>query len=70
MIYRDQGYGLRELLIRPYSIHEIVVNAERQNFNIMSALRVTVEWGFNKTIKEYAFLDLKKKKSENFTPAE
>ncbi|KAJ8912366.1 hypothetical protein NQ315_014733 [Exocentrus adspersus] len=61
VIYGDQGYGLRELLIRPFSQNEIAINPERQHFNnTMSVLRVSVEWGFSKIITEFAFLDLKK----------
>lgn len=58
IIYRDQGYDLRKLLLRPVSPAEITINPERQNFNnAMSVLRVVVEWGFNKIIKEFLFVD-------------
>ncbi|KAJ8914165.1 hypothetical protein NQ315_016244 [Exocentrus adspersus] len=61
VIYGDQGYGLRQLLIRPFTQHEVANNVNRQHFNnAMSSLRVSVEWGFNKIIKEFAFLDFKK----------
>lgn len=61
VIYGDKGYSLRELLLRPYTEQQIVGNPERQQFNIaMSSLRVAVEWGFQKIIQEFAFLDLKK----------
>lgn len=60
-IYGDQGYGLRELLLRPYTEHEILVDPNRQNFNnAMRALRISVEWGFNKVLQLFAFLDFKK----------
>lgn len=61
VIYGDQGYSLRELLIRPYSEREVEGHPERGNFNtIMSSLRVAVEWGFQKILSEFAFLDFKK----------
>lgn len=61
VIYGDQGYSLRELLIRPYSQQQIAGNPDRQIFNnILSNLRVSVEWGFGKIIQEFAFLDFKK----------
>lgn len=61
VIFGDKGYSLRELLIRPYTEIQMIGHPERQNFNaIMSQLRIAVEWGFNKIIKEFAFLDLKK----------
>lgn len=60
-IYGDQGYGLRELLLRPYTENEILHNPDRQHFNnSMRALRVSVEWGFNKIIQLFAFLDFNK----------
>lgn len=61
VIYGDKGYGLRQLLLRPYTEHEIVGHPERQQFNTtMSSLRIAVEWGFQKILQEFAFLDFKK----------
>lgn len=61
LIYGDQGYSLRELLITPFSQHQIAGHPERQHFNnVMSSLRVSVEWGFGKILQEFSFLDLKK----------
>lgn len=61
LIYGDQGYGLRELLLRPYTQHEIGIDPARQLFNnAMRSLRISVEWGFNKIIQIFAFLDFKK----------
>ncbi|XP_072380479.1 uncharacterized protein [Diabrotica undecimpunctata] len=60
-LYGDQAYGLRELLLRPYTEHEIRGNQQRQQFNTsMRGLRVAVEWGFGKVIQNFAFLDFKK----------
>lgn len=61
VLYGDQAYGLRELRLRPYSENEVARNPDRQDFNnAMRALRISVEWGFNKFIQEFAFLDFKK----------
>lgn len=61
VVYGDQAYGLRELLIRPYTEQELLGHPERQHFNTsMGILRIAVEWGFNKIIQEFAFLDFKK----------
>lgn len=61
VLYGDQAYGLRQLLLRPYSEHEIGINPERQNFNnLMTVLRVSVEWGFNTIIQNFAFVDFRK----------
>ncbi|XP_072375397.1 uncharacterized protein [Diabrotica undecimpunctata] len=61
VIYGDKGYSLRELLLQSYTENEVVGNPARQQFNTeMSRLRIAVEWGFNKIIQEFAFLDFKK----------
>lgn len=61
LLYGDEGYGLRELLMRPYSIHEVQMDPFRQEFNNrMKVLRVSVEWGFSKVVQYFAFVDFKK----------
>ncbi|KAK5648198.1 hypothetical protein RI129_003090 [Pyrocoelia pectoralis] len=61
VLYGDQAYGLQELLIRPYTEHEIGIDQLRQDFNNhMRVLRVSVEWGFGKILQLFAFLDFKK----------
>lgn len=68
VIYGDKGYSLRELLLRPYTEQEVVRNPQRQEFNnIMSSLRVAVEWGFQKVVQEFAFVDFKKKPEDIVT---
>lgn len=58
VLYGDQGYGIRELLLVPYANPE---NEEQHNFNVnMSTVRVSVEWGFQKVLSEFAFVDFKK----------
>lgn len=61
VLYGDEGYGLRDLLIRPFTQHEINLDPNRQIFNNnMRAMRVTVEWGFGKVVQLFAFLDFRK----------
>lgn len=58
VLYGDQGYGIRELLLVPYANP---VTQEQHDFNVsMSAMRVSVEWGFQKVLSEFAFVDFKK----------
>lgn len=60
VVYGDQAYGIRELLLCPYPGRGI--NQAQQNFNTsMSVVRQAVEWGFQKIFAEFAFLDLKRK---------
>lgn len=59
VIFGDQAYGIRELLLCPYPGRAL--NEAQQNFNLtMSRVRQAVEWGFQKIIMEFAFLDFKK----------
>lgn len=57
ILYGDQAYGIKELLWAPYA-NRINMEPHQQQFNnLMKRLRLTVEWGFQKTIAEFAFLD-------------
>ncbi|KAG5884470.1 hypothetical protein JTB14_019008 [Gonioctena quinquepunctata] len=59
VIYGDQAYGIRELLLCPYPGQAL--NEAQQNFNLtMSRERQAAEWGFQKIVTEFAFLDFKK----------
>lgn len=59
VLFGDQAYGIRELLLCPFPGRGI--NEEQQNFNTsMSVVRQAVEWSFGKIISEFAFLDFKK----------
>lgn len=59
VLYGDSAYPIRELLLRPYSGH--LVTPDGINFNhVMSRVRQSVEWGFGKIVREFAFLDFKK----------
>lgn len=59
VVYGDQAYGIRDLLLCPYPGQ--VLNNVQQEFNrSMSLVRQAVEWGFQKIISLFAFLDYKK----------
>lgn len=59
VIYGDQAYGIRELLLCPYPGGG--ANAVQAHFNAsMKTVREAVEWSFGKTIRDFAFLDFKK----------
>ncbi|CAN7991473.1 unnamed protein product [Ixodes hexagonus] len=58
-IYGDSAYPLRPLLMRPYAGASL--SQEQELFNKgMSTVWQAVEWGFGKTVAEFAFLDFKK----------
>lgn len=58
-VYGDLGYPLRRYLIVPYK-EENLTEAEQSFNSRMSKVRESVEWGFNKVIQLFAFLDFKK----------
>lgn len=60
IIYGDQAYGMRELLWAPYGNRANMEPYQVQFNNAMKSLRLTVEWGFQKTISNFAFLDFRK----------
>lgn len=57
-LYADCGYPLRKFLITPFkgtqNRNEIKVNKQ------MSALRISIEWGFSKILQLFPFVDYKK----------
>lgn len=59
VIYGDPAYPLLPLIMKPYG--GTVLTSAQQAFNHgMSTVRQAVEWGFGKTVNEFAFLDFKK----------
>nr|CAH7726108.1 unnamed protein product [Callosobruchus chinensis] len=59
VIYGDQAYGIRELILCPFP--GLNLNPEQEMFNnSMSTVREAVEWIFGKVIAEFAFVDFKK----------
>lgn len=60
VLYGDQAYGIRELLLCPYPTRQNMA-PDHQEFNTqMSNVRTAVEWGFGKIVSEFAFMDFKK----------
>lgn len=59
VLYGDQAYPLMDLLMCPYAGQNLEVQQQAFN-NSMATLRTSVEWGFQKIISEFAFLDYKK----------
>lgn len=58
-VYGDTAYPLLPHLMTPFKAH--VLTPSRKSCNkIMSGIRESVEWGFNKIIQIFAFLDYKK----------
>ena len=59
VIYGDPAYPVRRHILAPFRGAQL--NAAEQNFNAaMSAVRTSVEWGYAKIIKYFAFLDFSK----------
>nr|CAI5830787.1 unnamed protein product [Callosobruchus analis] len=59
VIYGDQAYGIRELILCPFP--GLNLNPAQEMFNnSMSAVREAVEWIFGKVVAEFAFVDFKK----------
>ncbi|KAG5887453.1 hypothetical protein JTB14_017309 [Gonioctena quinquepunctata] len=60
-LYGDQAYGLMELLLCPYPRKPQNLPEYQRQFNTsMKVFRVTVEWGFQKIVSEFEFVDFKK----------
>nr|CAI5849524.1 unnamed protein product [Callosobruchus analis] len=66
VIYGDQAYGIRELILCPFP--GLNLNPAQEMFNnSMSTVREAVEWIFGKVVAEFAFVDFKKIKNFYFT---
>jgi nuclease HARBI1 len=57
--YGDSGYPLEQNLITPYFGNRIS-QSEHEFNEVMSKLRVCVEWEFGKLVNEFAFIDFPK----------
>jgi len=65
-LYGDPAYPLRPHLMVPYKGN---LTAAQQQFNSsMSRVRETVEWGFGKTLSNFAFVDFKKNLKRGLQP--
>lgn len=61
VLYGDQAYGIMELLMCPFPGRQQDLVPHQQVFNqSMKVLRTSVEWGFQKVLSIFAFLDFKK----------
>lgn len=61
VLYADQGYAIMELLITPFPGRREDLQPQQVAFNeAMKVLRIAVEWGFQKIIALFAFVDFKK----------
>jgi hypothetical protein len=59
VLYGDAAYGIRELLLGPYTGGNLL-QIQRNFNNSMKVLRIAVEWGFQKVASQFAFVDFKK----------
>ncbi|XP_064485836.1 uncharacterized protein LOC135398351 [Ornithodoros turicata] len=59
VIYGDPAYPLCPLLMTPYAGSHLK-DYEMEFNKKMSTVRQAVEWGFGKTVREFAFVDFKK----------
>lgn len=61
VLYGDQAYGIMELVLCPYPGRLDELPEHRRQFNLsMKNLRTSVEWGFQKVLSQFAFVDFKK----------
>lgn len=58
VLYGDQGYGIRELLLIPFA--NPLKNEQHLYNTTMYGVRVSVEWRFQKVLSEFAFVDFRK----------
>lgn len=61
ILYGDQAYGIMELLLCPFpGRHQDLLPHQQEINRSMKILRTAVEWGFQKVLSIFEFLDLKK----------
>lgn len=60
LIYGDQGYPVNDLLLCPFGRRANMPQHQIDFNESMKILRASVEWGFQKVIAEFAFVDFKK----------
>lgn len=59
-VYGDPGYSNQKFIKVGYKNHAILSQAQKSFNAEMSALRVSVEYGFGKILQQFAFLDFQK----------
>ena len=59
VLYGDPAYGVSRNILSPF--RGVNLSPQEHEFNqSMSALRVSVEWGFGKILQYFSYLDFKK----------
>ncbi|KAF6215708.1 hypothetical protein GE061_000039 [Apolygus lucorum] len=59
VLYGDAAYPISEFLLKLYP--QTTADVDAMNFNrSMSAVRQAVDWGFEKVVREWAFVDFHK----------
>lgn len=66
-VYGDPAYPLTPYIIPPFKAAVLSANQARFNKR-MSSVRICVEWGFEKLLSLFAFLDYKKKQKLYLQP--
>jgi nuclease HARBI1 len=60
VVYGDPGYSNQKFIKVGYKNHTKLTEQQKQFNADMSALRVSVEYGFGKIVQQFAYLDFKK----------
>lgn len=61
VLYGDHAYPILDLLLCPFPNRAGLPNYQQHFNESMSAVRIAVEWGFQKLLSQFAFVDFKKK---------
>uniref|UniRef100_A0A6P7H4T8 Uncharacterized protein LOC114344382 n=1 Tax=Diabrotica virgifera virgifera TaxID=50390 RepID=A0A6P7H4T8_DIAVI len=61
VLYGDQAYPISNFLLCPYPNRQGLLSHQQALNNSMKVIRTAVEWGFQKVVTQFVFLDLKKK---------
>jgi len=59
-VYGDPGYANQKYVKVGFKNHNILTQAQKDFNKEMSALRVSVEYGFGKIVQQFAYVDFKK----------
>ena len=66
VLYGDPAYGLSRNILSPFrGVH---LTPQEQEFNQMSAVRVSVGWAFGKILQYFSYLDFKKNQKVSLQP--
>lgn len=67
-VYGDPGYSNQKFIKVGYKNHAVLSQVQKDFNSQMSALRVSVEYGFGKIIQQFAFLDFHKTQRMYLSP--